>query len=293
MTYDYQSIAMDALQSTVHVSPGYLSFNDTDNLKNTHQLRITNGGSSEITLDLSNRVSEAILPFNGSTGYTPSEPMARDNTSVNLAFSPSRVVVQPGTSVNVQVTIHLPSIESTPWQYQMYGGFIQVSQKGSSKVDASVPYFGVLGSIRALPLFDAGYPYLTSSGDMSYNDSDTFVFNATSQEEVPKIVYRLLTATARADITVVDERNTIVGAIDGSPYTYLDRNKLQKDDKQSSIKWNGRIVDPKSASNNDTESIMIQPGTYRLHMRALRLLGDPQSASSWQEWLSGPIIVVY
>lgn len=245
MTYDYQSIAMDALQSTVHVSPGYLSFNDTDNLKNTHQLRITNGGSSEITLDLSNRVSEAILPFNGSTGYTPSEPMARDNTSANLAFSPSRVVVQPGTSVNVQVTIHLPSIESTPWQYQMYGGFIQVSQKGSSKVDASVPYFGVLGSIRALPLFDAGYPYLTSSGDMSYNDSDTFVFNATSQEEVPKIVYRLLTATARADITVVDERNTIVGAIDGSPYTYLDRNNLQKDDKQSSIKWNGRIVDPK------------------------------------------------
>lgn len=283
---------MDALQSTVHVSPGYLSFNDTANMQNVHQLRITNGGSSKITLDLNNRVSQAILPFNGSTGYTPSEPSARDNTSVSLVFTPPRVEVQPGASINVQVSIHLPSNESTPWRYQMYGGYIEMSHKGSNKVDASVPYFGVLGSVQDLPLFDAGYPYLTSSGDTSYNSSDTFIFNVTAQEEVPKIVYRLLTATARADITVVDERNTIVGAIDGGPYTYLDRNNLQDDDKHSSIEWNGRIVDPHDTSNNNTESILIQPGTYRLHMRALRLLGDPQNVSSWQEWTSSPIMVV-
>ncbi|KAI9495422.1 peptidase S8/S53 domain-containing protein [Zychaea mexicana] len=280
-----------SLQSGIHVSPGHISFNDTTNIVKTHQIHIANDGIKPVTAQLQHSPSKAILPYTNTSSFTLAQPHQRDDTHVELEFVPSRITLDPGQSVDIQVTIHLPPID---YHYQMYGGFIQFVQEDDHTMKsklASMPYFGVLGSVNELPLFDQNFPYLAPGGnpDIMYGPSETFILN-TTHAQYPDIICRLLSPTARVSIQVVTDDDTIkvIGDIDGGPFKYWERNRLAGTDYYRSIQWNGKIVTNGIGSEATT---MVSQGTYRLRLRALKMFGNPDIPEQWEEWISGPILV--
>ncbi|KAI7860449.1 peptidase S8/S53 domain-containing protein [Circinella umbellata] len=289
-----------SLQSEIHVSPGYISFNDTANFVKTHQLNITNRGQEVLTAEIQHIPSKAVLSYENITTRVVSEPHHRDDTQIKLEFTTSKITLQPGQSVDIQVTAQLPSMD---YNYQMYGGFIQFVQKedGYNNKEkknvndnllvktVSVPYFGVLGDLDELPLFDKGFPYLAPAGNSSimYGSNDIFTLN-TTEAQYPDIICRLLSPTSQITIQVLDQSNNIVGDIDGGPFKYWERNRLSKDQYSRSIQWNGKVA---TSATNSKESVMIPFGTYRLRVRALKMFGNPNILEQWEEWTSGPILV--
>lgn len=273
-------IALDAMFGTLHISPGSLSFNDTDNLIKTKTLQIHNSGKTPITLRFSNLQSKSIKPYNDSS-FVISEPATRGDATASLTFSPPLIHLEPGLSKSIQVSINVPNLND----YQMYGGYIQVSSIDNEQLPlAHVPYFGVLGKMKELPIFDQGYPYIAPSNDpdTKYTQTDTFVFSDTQ----PTIVCRLLTPSAQVHIEVLNqEKSKTLGAIDGGPFIYWERNRLDEENYYRTIDWNGKIVQDYTTNSTAT---LLRPGTYYVRVRALKLLGGE---NDWEEWISGPILV--
>ncbi|KAI9313683.1 peptidase S8/S53 domain-containing protein [Dichotomocladium elegans] len=286
---------LDAIQKVVRVSPASISFNDTANLIRTHTLHISNNGHEPVTFNMEHKPSPAMLPFDGSS-YKAAEPSGTESTYATLSFSISTIRLAPGQTTAVNVTINLP--QNVQPHYQMYGGFISLLRNGFEY--ASVPYFGVYGSMSDLPIFDTGFPYLASSKNYSvmYEANDRFIFNATAHKEYPVIVSRLVTATAHVLIDVLDTSGIVVGAVFGSPFNYWDRNTLDPNFYVHPVIWNGQVVDPaklhvSAAGDPDEPPKMVKAGTYRIRLRALKLLANPDLPQSWEEWVSLPIHVVF
>ncbi|KAI9032697.1 hypothetical protein CLU79DRAFT_158898 [Phycomyces nitens] len=155
---------------------------------------------------------------------------------------------------------------------------------------ATVPYFGVIGKMAELPIFDQGYPFLIASDNASaiYSSSDTFVFDTTSDSS-PLIVCRLLTASPRVDIEIIDEQAESLGTIEEGPNVYWERNTLGAENRVRTVTWNGKVVSAKTKTGKTGYPFTVTKGTYYLRIRALKLLGNPTLDRDWEEWTSGPI----
>lgn len=266
--------------STLHISPATLSFNDTANLIRTQELQIHNGGRTPVSLTFSNLQAKSIKPYNDSS-FVISEPATRGNAAARLRFSPAEIYLQAGASTTVQVSVYVPPLND----YQMYGGYIRIFSIDNEQLPvAHVPYFGVLGELKQLPIFDDGFPYIAPANDPNtkYSEEDTFIFNGVE----PTIVFRLLTPSAQVHIEVLDEgKSRTLGQIDGGPFIYWERNRLSEENYYQPINWNGKIVQDYTTNSTATA---LKSGTYYIRVRALKLLGGPDD---WEEWISGPILV--
>ncbi|KAG1222924.1 hypothetical protein G6F68_020497 [Rhizopus microsporus] len=74
-----------------------------------------------------------------------------------------------------------------------------------------VPYFGLLGRQRDLPIFDQGYPKLMDHNGLEWKGS----YNRNVQRSAPQIHYRLLTPTAVL-------KSQVLNATTGDVASYLD-----------------------------------------------------------------------
>ncbi|ORY97939.1 peptidase S8/S53 domain-containing protein [Syncephalastrum racemosum] len=274
------------MNGDIHVSPGYLSFNDTSRSLGSRVLHVHNGGQEPARFELRHLPSKAVTTFANDSTFAPSEPAGREDVQVELMFTPPRLTLQPGQSADVHVTvIDLPAIR---FHYQMYGGYIELTRDSGNA--SRVPYFGVLGEMIKLPLFDTGFPYLASSNNdtIKYETTDVYNFNTTQTDKQPQIVLRLLSPTAQAVIDVIDTRGASLGQVTGGPFTYWERNHLSGDDYYRTVPWDGKVVADYTTADNPKQ---VQHGTYRLRVRALKVFGDPNKPDNWEEWSSGPILL--
>ncbi|CAO3633390.1 unnamed protein product [Cunninghamella echinulata] len=294
--------------------------------------------------------------------FTPLEPFQKSNElAVHIAFDVVEFELQPQEIKNITLQVILP--DNIPYYYQMYGGYIQLVDKEeknqgnnsqNEQIHASIPYFGVLGAINQLPLFDDGFPYLAQSDDPTqlYTSNQPFSFKLSSfmnssgkqqqnqkslsglrkdsnnnnimLEGLPNIVNRLLTASPEIQVDIIrlndhspssssdqynnnkrdvneekekeqqkggagQEKEEWVGYLPGSPYLYLERNRLQNDLYYRELLWDGQIQTDLGVGQ---PTFYVPVGyTYALRVRALRLLGDYENPDHWEIWQSGPIIV--
>ncbi|KAI8637780.1 peptidase S8/S53 domain-containing protein [Parasitella parasitica] len=279
----------DSIRSQLHISPAQISFNDTSSATNykTHTLNIVNSDNTPIEIILENISSQSIQPYSNSSSYVPTEPAIKDgNVTVDLIFSSTNIRIPARSSVKVNVKVVLPDPRKIKYHYQMYGGFIALTNVQTQQRLATVPYIGVLGRMIDIPLFDKGYPYLTSyndDDDANTNPTDSFIYDKSKETKTkPAIAVRLLTGSAQMEINVHRLDGTLVGPMDNGSYSYNQRNKLTEYD--SIIEWNGKIV-------KDYRTTPVSDGVYYLHLRALKHFGNPKNAQDWQEWKSGPILV--
>lgn len=274
---------VDTIKDAGHITPAQISFNDTANLVKSVTLKVSNHGKSPITYTISNNQSMAVTPYNvAQSGYTPLSPIAYSTDKATLRFSARRITVKPGKSVSVRVSVIPP--KTNPKDHIHYGGFVQFKADKGAKT-LHVPYFGVVGNNKDLPIFDKNFPGLYNPDlSVEYTGNQTYVIdranlNATS----PSIVYRLLSGTAYIEAQVLDANKQFIGYSE-TDLVYLPRNTLEKGAQISSTTWQGSYI-PKGFKQTGA-SIAAPDGYYYIKFRALKQLGNPAKNSDYEVWTS-------
>lgn len=283
---------MDAINQSIHVSPGAISFNDTTNIQ-TQKVTISNPSNNIATYRVFNKQSSAIAPFNTTLqGFAPLSPLiyAPDNVVAEIEFSTNEVTLLPGESA--EVTMKVTSIGSSKQPFPVYGGFVHFSSSSPAHKDIHVPYVGVRGSMADIPIFDEGFPQLLRNNSdkviKQVQENVEFVINRLDRaSSYVTVIFRLLTGTAHMVTDVLDTNMIKVGQF--SQDFYLARNTLEMTNSIFMRRWNGTMVP--NGSNNVGDLVEVKPGSYFLQWKALKLMSDPAKPESWESYISPRILV--
>lgn len=282
----------DAITQKTHISPAEISFNDTATTNyRTQTITITNRGSKTISYELKNEVATGIAPFDvEASGYTPLEPAVNTKAAATLKFSAKTFKLAPGKSKKIKVTVTPP--KTNPADHIYYGGSIHiVSKQQSAGKDLKVPYFGVVGVTKSLPLFDveSNFPTIIDLKSKIYGPNDTFTYDRSDKNTRPVSVIRLLTPTSLIKAELLDPKTKKVVGTFLSGLEYLPRNFLAAESQYNTFIWDGSYIP--ATLKDVTTAIPAPAGTYLWQLSALKLLGDPKTKKDWEVWTSGPIIV--
>ncbi|GAN05471.1 subtilisin-like serine protease PR1C [Mucor ambiguus] len=280
----------DAITQKTHISPAQISFNDTATTKyRTQTITVTNHGSKTIQYEVVNDVATGVSPYDvKASGYTPLEPAANSVAAAKLRFSKKSFKLAPGKSQKIKVTVTPP--KTNPKDHVFYGGFIHIkSKQQSTGKDLKVPYFGVVGKQKELPIFDAGFPTIIDQKSKEYGPKDTFTFDRSVANSAPISVLRLLTPSPKINAELLDAKtNKVLGQF-VTGLEYVGRNFLTGDQIYTQLAWDGTYV-PASISHAPLPIAAVE-GTYKFRFTALKLLGNPKEKKDWESWTSGPIVV--
>ncbi|KAI9267905.1 peptidase S8/S53 domain-containing protein [Phascolomyces articulosus] len=281
----------DALTQAPHVSPGHISFNDTINIEKTHTLKLTNNGDSIVSYQLVNNVSVSIEPYQDTTSYLFNEPAEFGTDAAKIRFSKKTIKLSPGKSVDITVTVIPPSID--PKLHIMYGGFITLKSQTKQTKDITIPYAGVVGDQRELPIYSNGTPHLTNATNplSSYpiwGTNDTFVYDRKSNDSLPPtFMIRLANPTRHIASPVYNERGRRIGDAFVS-LEYMARTTSTASGYAGT--WDGKYY-PYFFNLRMPLPLPVLPGKYQIGLDALKWLGDDDNENDREKWLS-PVIQV-
>ncbi|CAO3613694.1 unnamed protein product [Cunninghamella blakesleeana] len=288
----------DSITQKVHVTPGQISFNDTSSSTKykTHTLKITNNGKQTAAYQIINNVTLSIRPYDlKESGYNYRQPITYTSDAAKLRISKKTIKVAPGKTVSVKVTVIPP--KTNPKEHIMYGGYVQFkSSNKKTSLDLTVPYFGVVGRQKDIPIFDrrSGFPFLSDKDDatVAYKDGETLVLSRKKKTKA-YIYTRHYVGTALIKSELIDVKTGKVIGNAFEPLTYLARNSLDADTYFYSFPWTGTYYPTSSPSNSPSlkTAIPVRNGTYKIRISALKQFGNPKNPKDFDIWTSPKIQV--
>ncbi|KAI7848224.1 peptidase S8/S53 domain-containing protein [Circinella umbellata] len=283
----------DTLTQDIHVTPGGISFNDTINMEKTHKFTIKNNADYIVSYQLVNNVSVSIEPYEDTESYIFAEPQYYGTESAKIRFSKKNIKLSPGKSAEVSVTVIPPSTD--PALHIMYGGFIQLKsqqQKQQKAKDITIPYVGIVGDQRELPVYADQSPHLTNSTNplsdyLVWGPNDTYVYDRREPSTAPTFMIRLASPTRDIASPVYNSRGRKIGeAFVGLEYMA----RTASIHTGYTATWNGKYY-PYLFNLRLPLPLPVLPGKYRIGLDALKWLGDIDNKDDREKWLS-PVIQV-
>ena len=301
--------AYDAAYSTTLLSVSGLAFNDTDNFTPVQSFTISNTGSSSKTYTLGNVAAAAAYAFPASGGIFPDTfPNTLVDGAASISFSPAGAITIPaGQRKIITVTLTPPSgLNAT--RIAVYSGYITLNSTADESL--SLPYQGVVGSMRSITVLDAGDTFLSSttaalgavSGFPNPVDANTtFVLPPRGQSSNP--AYSSVVLPELALSLAWGSRNVVVAYI---PVKLCNNNVTKVDvlgtptlGSIASITYTPRI-DLSTPSPNQilldgslADGTFVPPGFYKMGVWALHIFGNPTSASDYDYTETVPFRIAY
>ncbi|KAI8341971.1 peptidase S8/S53 domain-containing protein [Chlamydoabsidia padenii] len=310
----------DSIMASTNVVPYKIPLNDTDHFRTSTELTIENTSNyTKKIYQLNHIPSLAVSGYNFKKSAVPTKQGKYKVTSGSVQFESETIVLGPLEKKNITVHFEQPSLEqqnnTDPVPPLVYGGFLellQVEENGDAMNDKSihVPYFGVLGNQRDLPIFDTiqGYPYIgNGSGKRiqpdktSNNTSPVYNFN---QGEKLHLYVRLGSPTALLKCELMKD-DKVVGYVSRFHNAWVPRNDNSHDNYDYSINWNGHVamdyrksLSPSAAAAAAAlaaeerglpptiKTHPAEPGIYHLRLSALKIFGDSELDNDWETWNS-------
>ncbi|KAI8147343.1 peptidase S8/S53 domain-containing protein [Fennellomyces sp. T-0311] len=278
----------DTIQHHVHIVPGGISFNDTASIQKIHTLTITNDGNMAVSYQIVSKISVSVLPYGLSPSVYFVEPPQYGQDFAKLAFSAETIEVQPGSSVDITVTVIPPTTD--PNLHIMYGGFIQFKDLQGQR-DLTVPYIGIVGNQRDLPIFGSDTPFTTDSTyspgsnvrpNHIYGSDDTYVFDRSIPGSGPVFGISLPNPTREILAPLYSQDGVQIGfAFTG----LVNSPRAHKKEMYTTLQWDGTFT-PSILGINIPIKLPVFPGKYRVGFEALKWLGDPNSQNDRETWTS-------
>ncbi|KAI9027482.1 peptidase S8/S53 domain-containing protein [Phycomyces nitens] len=292
-----------------HVSPAKFSFNDTQHFNDHQILTIHNHQNTPLKAKLSHMPSLTATGYDltDPTNYVPTEPVGLSvsaNSVATVAFDQSTVTIPPHSSKTVKISLTPPNIFN-PKSHVIYGGFFKID---CNNLKATVPYIGMVGNMGTLPILQRTehsqpfpFPSIGNPNGTILQRHSLGHYDVTpGSTNLPFVLVRLLTGTAIVQLQVVKDDKVIGDIPMESGYSgvntrvWLQRNTLQLTESSTayhSWQWNGVYLpkaDATISGHNDpsVQPQLIEPGVYRIRVRALNVFGDRQNASDWDTWTS-------
>ncbi|CAG8633317.1 8161_t:CDS:2, partial [Ambispora leptoticha] len=313
---------LDALSSTISISPPKLPLNDTANYKALNTLNVKNSGKDIVKLTVTHVGAQAVSGYNFTESFVPRGIPVYQDSFAEANISESSIVLGPGQSKNIKITIKPPADLDND-SYFIFSGFI-ISDKAGNK-SYSVPYMGMKGIYKTLPILDTavGAPLiLTEDAEIYQNNSQIVTF--TLQDVVP--------ADTKVQSNVGELNNRISSAEKSKRSLGRLYRRIPQEDQvtneqtdmgqtnltQSDIQINSNLV-PDSLGKIATEGVSyyasrnqdagplsnytfiwegkvdtvdgkrdidVPNGSHRLVVSVLELYGDERNKKDWEIWVS-------
>ncbi|KAI8974664.1 peptidase S8/S53 domain-containing protein [Pilobolus umbonatus] len=284
--------AYDALTQLNHISPSQISFNDTVNTAyHTHELTITNNEDMSITYRIYNQVSVSILPYGDNVNKTYIKDTQNTlDIKAEIEFSHNKITIAPGRSKTISVTVFPPACDND--SHAIYGGFIRFSpyfRRGHTSIKPMhVPYIGVLGNQRDVPIFNPVNTLLdVMVNETIHETTDPIVFDQFSS------MYLLVPLISPTHILKLE----ILDAATDEMIGYIEQDFHNMGSIERPILFDGTYL-PLIGTTESSESIgpdiyrlPLKPGTYKCRSRGLKYFGDPNNEKDWEVLESVPITI--
>ncbi|KAF9343570.1 hypothetical protein BGX26_005549, partial [Mortierella sp. AD094] len=240
---------LNAVLTTTSIYPDHIDLLDTVNFKKTVKITLKNEGKHTETYTLSHIPADALNSYNASNSFPLGTPIVEADYAT-VKFSSGQVKIKAGQTAKITLTFKEPK-NGKASQFPLYSGFVVATPKSKGGVAVHVPYTGVKGDVRNVPIEDTdlGFPALqVSDGNGGYKDipADT-TFDLTSPNAtVPVVLSRLGSHTPNFTIRVFDSKNAFVGF-------------LVSNDQGSAVGWRGRD----SNVDENTGLLVFEPYTWQ------------------------------
>ncbi|KAJ1982176.1 hypothetical protein H4R35_000396 [Dimargaris xerosporica] len=202
---------------------------------------IKNKSSSSVTYKLSHTIATSVSIYNAD--WSVARPPRVSASGASVTFSTTSVTVPPsgsGSGTKVNLSIKLPSSPTS--EFWIYSGYIQVTPtSGSYRVTQNLPYIGMNGLYRDMPLFTekTSLPLLVdgATGNVVSNNGTKFTM---SNGNIPVVAFQLVVPTKRIRIKVVRAGiTTPFGSVEDAYYDYFQRNVYKTTDPYWFYSWQG------------------------------------------------------
>jgi len=304
--------AYDAAYATTILSTSSLAFNDSDNHIAIHNFSISNTGRMSVIYTFSNvGAATAYTYSNLSTIYPAAFPNQMSDSYATIKFLTGDTITIPAGQRRIIQVAAEPPKDVNVKRLPVYSGYIAIN--GSDGSALSLPYMGVVGSMKNLTVLDprsflvnsqrsnatrasrpgALGPTLPYFGNMSFvlpppgHVNDTAWFNKTA---LPVVTINLVMGSplVRVDVVPIGAicgNRTLVehlgyrslGQLDQFPVPYNSRN-----DPILNV-WDGKLADGTYAPS----------GTYKMVIRALHIYGDRNKAEDYDIVETQPFSIRY
>ncbi|KAK1997658.1 subtilase [Colletotrichum falcatum] len=285
-----------------------MALNDTRYFSRYHDITVKNGGSEDVTYQLSARDAYGVETLSSNNATQDRQmKLLGDLVPRKLAVGvslPRGFTLKPGESKTVSVNFQNP--ENLGWNaagLPLYSGRIVVS--GDNGEELSVPYAGVAADLRKelTPLFRTGFPYI-QSGNPAVIGKTSFTFNlSVESQDFPKVYHNIIWGTRelRWDIFGAEwtERQWAYppvvgkGGYVGSGAYWVGSGQVPFFDRASMGDPDETLSYPKTyqaRSNYNLENwwfgklangSQIAIGNYTLRYAALKPFGNPSHSDNW------------
>ncbi|KAF4463401.1 Minor extracellular protease vpr [Fusarium albosuccineum] len=268
--------AYDAAYSTLLLSTSSLSFNDTDHFVEALNFTIHNTGNEDIDLSISHIPTKSVYTLAKDSIYPATFPNEVADAHASLDFSESKLSIGAGERVAIEV-LPTPPDDLDAERLALWSGYIAIN--GSDGSSLSLPYQGLTGSLHDSRVLGSNDTWISLSNDTDLNPvptNNTFILpvkgqNATDWAPAPALAWNLALGSAKlqADLISVSAGNSIhksIGAPSGFPALWISRGN-------GSVIFTGKLADGGYAP----------AGKYKVSYQALRIFGDENKKSDWDE----------
>jgi hypothetical protein len=203
-----------------------------------------------------------------------------------VRIQPQRLFLLPGQTRQIKLHFTGPDLPSN--ERWLYSGYIRLRHQNQRVPDVHVPYGGMHGAYRTLPILSdpstSDYPKLMDSVDNSKIKPDgPRVTMSLRDGDSPYVMYRLLHPCSLVRLHAVHVTNTsetVLGSIAQGESRWLGENDNDMLNENYQTSWQG-VLD-----SNSTDK--VSPGLYKLRLTALLPFGNEKapitSKQNWQVW---------
>lgn len=247
-----------------------------------------------ITYRIYNNASVAITPFDrANSGYKLLSPAPNTNAPAQINFSVSELSLAPGQSGLVTVTVIPPA--TNPLDHVMYGGYIQFHPNTTSAKALHIPYFGMVGRQRNMPIFEVNHEDFVigvkNEEVLEYNITDTIVLKNNSWLVGLQYLTSVPTMIIKSELVLGQQvlgqvwpiQRYVKGGYSGNSFW---------DGQYFNAPFDFSSVSPiQNHTLGATEVLNVTDGTYHIRISALKLSGDMNNDNDWDSFMAGPFIV--
>lgn len=285
--------AYDAAYATTLVTVSSMSFNDTDNIVRTQEFTISNTANETITYTLQNDVAATAYTFDNGSIFPASFTNALTPEAAVLTYSIDNPFTIPAGQQRIISVTCTPPMGLDSRRLPVYSGYISIN--GSDGTSLSIPYMGIVGSLKSTTVMAQNSTFMTSTLSLDNTTSiqagRTFLLPPQGRSndtqfrpditDYPQLIVSMAFGSPMVRVEVfpisVPQSTEIteslgmrtVGDVFQTPLTYQPRNAP---DAPVSINWDGRLATGDYAP----------PGTYRMAVRALKVFGDRANISDYE-----------
>ncbi|AUX22916.1 peptidase S8 [Sorangium cellulosum] len=264
-----------SIRATTVISPGKLSLGESEAGPVARTLTLENASGSDVTYDLSH------APAACATGDHWA-PQSAATGAAQVELSAPSVTVPARGSATVSVTVRASDALADGG---LFGGFLVFTPRGSAADGVlRVPYAGFKGDYQSVPVLAPSGPAAPWLGKLSGTRMTRQPGGATYTLESGDLPYVMVHLDHGAERLILDVVEAATARRWGRALTLSRVGQSASATAAARYGWKGRTI-------RDGAPTLVPDGAYRIELRVLRALGDPDNPAHWETWTS-PVVTL-